>query len=220
VEKAAVLVKNFSRSIHQIHDMLEKFQPRLYSDLYTNGFFTIFKSRDHLGRQIIVSRIAKWDPKAFNFDQVASAAMMVFSFTVGESAETQRKGVVFINDLSGFGMQHVRAIKPGRLTQLVGLMNDGSPGRIKGVHLIFHPKIFGLIYQLAKPFLKEKLAKRIHFHGDDLSSLHKHLSVQSLPISMGGLLEESEAVDQPLIDKLLQANTIHKQLQTYSVPTH
>jgi len=220
VEKAAVLVKNFSHSVKQIYDMLDKFQPKFYKDLYHNGTFSVFNARDHLGRKVVISRLGQWDPKVYDFDQIASAAMLMFSFVVGESAETQRNGVVFINDLSGFGMQHVKAMKPGRLTQLVRLMNDGSPGRIKGVHMIFHPRIFGMIYQLAKPFLKEKLAKRIHFHGDSWSSLHKHFSVQSLPISFGGLLEESTAVDDTLIEKLLESHNIHKQLKTFHVPSH
>jgi len=220
VEKAVILIKNFSRSVFQLYDMLDKFQPKFYKDLYNSGAFTVLSGRDHLGRKVLLSRIAKWDPKVFDFEQFASAAMLIFSFSVGESAETQRKGVVFINDLTGFGMQHVKAIKPGRLTQLVGLLNDGSPGRIKGVHMIFHPKIFGMIYHLAKPFLKEKLSKRIHFHGDDLSSLHKHIGVQNLPISLGGLLPESASVDHPIIEKLLETNTIHKQLKAHHVPTH
>lgn len=215
-------VKNFAKSIDVLHDIIEKFQPRLYKDLFLNGAFTVLKSRDHLGRQVIVSRIgtallllqldnfcfylnrktilfcinffvAKWDPKGFDFDEAACAAMLLFSFTVGQSVETQRQGIVFVHDLTGFGMQHVKAIKPGRLTQLVGLMQvqittdpylkalfvtfkiilclklislsdgmqDGSPGRIKGIHMVFHPKIFGMIYQLVKPFLKEKLSSRV-----------------------------------------------------------
>lgn len=48
--------------------------------------------------------------------------MLLFSYTVGLSADTQRKGIVFVHDLSGFGMQHVKAIKPGRLTRLIDLM--------------------------------------------------------------------------------------------------
>lgn len=66
--------------------------------------------------------VAKWDPKVFDFDDIASASMLMFSFSIGESIETQRKGVVFVNDLSGFSLHHVRAIKPSRLTQLVRLM--------------------------------------------------------------------------------------------------
>lgn len=64
----------------------------------------------------------KWDPKSYDFDEAACASMLLFSYVVGQSAETQRKGIVFVHDLSGFGMQHVKAIKASRLKQLVGLM--------------------------------------------------------------------------------------------------
>jgi retinaldehyde-binding protein 1 len=220
VEKAAKLVRNFAKSTHALHDILEKFQPKFYKDLFMNGVFTVLNTRDQFGRQVIISRVGRWDPKAFDFDEAACAAMLLFSYTVGLSAETQRKGIVFVHDLSGFGMQHVKAIKPGRLTRLIDLMQDGSPGRIKGIHMIFHPKIFGLIYQLVKPFLREKLSKRVHFHGDDLTSLHKHLGMEILPKSLGGLKPEADCVDLPLLNKLICEQTIHKEMMNYGCPTY
>ncbi|CAL8141813.1 unnamed protein product [Orchesella dallaii] len=210
VDKASKLVKNFSRSTNQLHDILEKFQPKLYKDLYLNGLFTVLRSRDALGRQVLLFRLGKVDPKAFDFDETSCAAMLMFSYVVGQSIETQRKGIVFVHDLSGFGIQHAKSVRPGRLTQLIGLMQDGSPGRIKGVHLIFHPKMFGVIYHIVKPFLKEKLSKRIHFHGDDLTSLHKHLNPEILPKSLGGIHDEKYAYDLPLVHKLIREETIHK----------
>lgn len=89
--------------------------------------------------------------------------MLLFGYTIAESAETQRNGVVFVYDLTGFGIRHVKAMKPSRLTQLVRMMQDGAPGKIKGIHLVFHPRVFGAIYQLVKPFLKEKITKRVLF---------------------------------------------------------
>ncbi|ODM87993.1 Alpha-tocopherol transfer protein [Orchesella cincta] len=219
VDKASKLVKNFARSTHQLRDILEKFQPKFYKELYLNGLFTVLRSRDALGRQVLIFRLGKVDPKAFDFDETSCAAMLLFSYVVGQSLETQRKGIIFVHDLTGFGIQHVKSVKPGRLTQLIGLMQDGSPGRIKGVHLIFHPKVFGLIYHIVKPFLKEKLAKRIHFHGDDLTSLHKYLNPETLPKSLGGIHEDSQCYDLPLLHKLIREETIHKELQAYSVPS-
>lgn len=71
-----------------------------------------------------------WDPKVHDFDEAACAGMLLFSFAVGQSTETQRKGIVFVHDLSGFGMQHVKAVKPGRLTQIVGLMQVRFTGSV------------------------------------------------------------------------------------------
>lgn len=218
VEKASKLLKNFAKSTQQLEDMLDKFQPKFYRDLFLNGYISVLSSRDSLGRQILTSRVGKWDPKVYDFDDAACAAMLLFSYIVGQSAETQRKGVIFVHDLRGFGLQHVRAVKPGRLTQLVSLMQDGSPGRIKGVHFIFHPRLFSFIYQLVKPFLKEKLAKRIHFHGDDLGSLHKQLRPEILPKFLGGHKDDSQCYDLPMINKLLQEDSIHKQLRAHSIP--
>jgi hypothetical protein len=218
VEKATNLVNNFSKSTLALNDLTDKFRPKLYKDLFLSGAFTVLNSRDSFGRQIIVSRIGKWDPKSYDFDEAACAAMLLFSYAVGQSTETQRKGIVFVHDLSGFGMSHVKAIKAGRLKQLVSLMQDGSPGRIKGVHMIFHPKVFGLIYSVIRPFLKEKLSKRVHFH-DGAASLHKHIDVDILPKSLGGLLLENECVDLPLLHKLIKEDNIHKELQAFTVPS-
>lgn len=168
--------------------------------------------------------------------------MLLFGYIIAKSVETQRNGVVFVYDLTGFGLRHVKAVKPARLIQLVRMMQDGAPGKIKGIHLVFHPRVFGAIYQLVKPLLKEKITKRVnfhfisvhnvirlfmlsvtlvvvscviffikvHFHGDDLSSLHQFLSPGILTTSLGGLKTESEGMDIALLEKLMCEDTIHK----------
>lgn len=90
--------------------------------------------------------------------------MLLFGYIIAKSVETQRNGVVFVYDLTGFGLRHVKAVKPARLIQLVRMMQDGAPGKIKGIHLVYHPRVFGAIYQLVKPLLKEKITKRVNFH--------------------------------------------------------
>lgn len=51
-------------------------------------------------------------------------------------------------------------------------------------------------------FLPNKLRKRIHLHSSPSNSLHDFLSPDILPKSLGGILEEEEAVDRFLIDSL------------------
>lgn len=43
-----------------------------------------------------------------------------------------------------------------------------------------------------KPFVKEKLKKRMFFHGTNMSSLHTHIPASNLPKNYGG--------EQPEID--------------------
>lgn len=59
IKKTAKLVKNVARSMEALHDMLDKFQPKLYKTLYLNGTFTVLSTRDDKGRQVLVNRMGK-----------------------------------------------------------------------------------------------------------------------------------------------------------------
>lgn len=45
-----------------------------------------------------------------------------------------------------------------------------------------------MVFQLFKPFLKDKLKSRIIFHGTDRDSLHQYISPKCLPKQYGGTL--------------------------------
>jgi len=77
------------------------------------------------------------------------------------------------------------------LIQIIYLIfKDSVPLRIKGIQIINQPKIFNIVFQLFKPFLREKLRSRIIFHGTDRESLHKHIAPEHLPQCYGGLVKE------------------------------
>lgn len=219
VENAAKLINGHHKSTLNLYDMIKAFDSVACRDIYFDGIMTVLKSRDGHGRKVIVLRVGKWNPKQFDFDQFASAGMLLFNFVNGFSPKTSRKGIIFIHDMTNFGLQHVKAMKISRLTALISAMQDGAPGRIKETHIIFHPRIFGVVYQCIKPFLKEKMAKRMQLHGDDLSSLHNNVNPDILPISLGGKLEDDKAVDDHLLKKLLEDGTTHKEILTYGLPT-
>lgn len=46
-----------------------------------------------------------------------------------------------------------------------------------------------MVFALFKPFLTEKLRKRIIFHGTDRKSLHKYISPKHLSKEFGGTLD-------------------------------
>lgn len=64
--------------------------------------------------------------------------------------------------------------------------------RVKGVHIVNQPYIFNMLFAIFKPFLREKLRSRIHFHGFNLSSLQQHINPAALRKRHGGLLPEPE----------------------------
>lgn len=40
-------------------------------------------------------------------------------------------------------------------------LQDAFPARIKGLHIVNEPSIFGTVFAVVKPFLKEKTVKRV-----------------------------------------------------------
>ena len=52
------------------------------------------------------------------------------------------------------------------------------------------PLLFNMVWQMLKPFVKEKLKKRMFFHGDKMSSLHVYIPASHLPKNYGGNLPE------------------------------
>ena len=58
------------------------------------------------------------------------------------------------------------------------------------VHMVKEPFLFNMVWQMFKPLVREKLKKRMFFHGSKMSSLHKHLAPTHLPKNYGGELPE------------------------------
>lgn len=52
------------------------------------------------------------------------------------------------------------------------------------------PFLFDIVWRMFKPFTREKLRKRMFFHGSKMNSLHSHLNPSHLPKNYGGELPE------------------------------
>lgn len=103
--------------------------------------------------------------------------------------ETQVHGAVVIFDMDGLSLQQVWQFTPAFARRIVEFLQEAMPIRLKALHIINQPKIFNMVFQLFKPFLKEKLRGRIYFHGNDMASFHKHMSPEVLPKTYGGTLD-------------------------------
>jgi len=77
------------------------------------------------------------------------------------------------------------------------------PLRIKSIHIMNPPMLFWSVYKIGQRFMKEKIRNRIHFHYNN-ESLHKHFEKEFLPLSLGGDLDEDEAIDRTVTDELIK----------------
>lgn len=75
--------------------------------------------------------------------------------------ETQIAGIVVLLDMGGLSLQHVKFFTPYYAKKLVELVQDTFPLRFKGFHIVNEPFYFDAIMAVLKPFLKDKIRKRV-----------------------------------------------------------
>lgn len=67
--------------------------------------------------------------------------------------------------------------------------------KIKAIHIVYQSWIFDMMFNIFKPFLDERMKKRIFFHGDDMESLHQHIDPKHLPKKYGGVHEDYDYME-------------------------
>ncbi|CAG2056398.1 unnamed protein product [Timema podura] len=129
--------------------------------------------------------------------------------------ESQICGAVVVFDMDGLSLQQVWQFTPPFAKRIVDWLQDSIPLRIKGIHIINQPYIFNMVFQLFKPFLREKLRSRIIFHGTDRDSLHNHLSPKCLPECYGGTLEIARITGPQWLQLLILLDKEYEVINSY-----
>ncbi|XP_011505202.1 PREDICTED: clavesin-1 [Ceratosolen solmsi marchali] len=155
-----------------------------------NNVVNVMKNRDHKRRRVLLVNSGKsWDPSRVSADQMFRIFYLIHEAAILEP-ETQVHGVVVIMDFDGLSMKQVLGLTPSFSMRLLSFIQDAMPLRLKEVHIVKEPFLFNMVWQMFKPFVREKLKKRMFFHGSKMSSLHKHLAPSHLPKNYGGELPE------------------------------
>ncbi|XP_061390239.1 alpha-tocopherol transfer protein-like [Musca vetustissima] len=112
-----------------------------------------------------------WNHKKFNLDSLLQSFILQCEYFRAEP-ETQISGIVIILELDGLTLQKVIRDTPMFLKSLFTFIQEGMGIRLKAYHIVKNPKVFDMIFAFAKPMIQEKMYKRIHFHGSDMSSAY------------------------------------------------
>ncbi|XP_028137300.1 alpha-tocopherol transfer protein-like [Diabrotica virgifera virgifera] len=146
---------------------------------------TMLSSRDQLGRRVYIIRVDNFDSTKVTIDDVFRTNVLALEQVVRE-AETQVAGIVVILDMAGLSLQHAKFFTPYYAKKMVELVQETFPLRFKGFHIVNEPFYFDAVVAVLKPFLKDKIRKRIILHGSDLSSLQAFIPTEILPSEFGG----------------------------------
>ncbi|XP_055596163.1 clavesin-1-like [Uranotaenia lowii] len=168
--------------MHNLHPEDEKLS------FVDHSVVNVLVNRDQKGRRILVVNCGKaWDPKAVTPEKMFRMLLMVQMISQLE-VSTQINGVVIIMDFEGLSLKQVKALTPSFSKLLLTFIQEAIPLRLKEFHVIKQPFIFNMVWTLFKPFIGDKLRKRLEFHGSDMKKLHKYVDPAYLPKNYGGEL--------------------------------
>lgn len=150
-----------------------------------DGLPGVLAERDPCGRPVIVLLASNWDHSRYDVRTVYQAVLLTLERLVEDEA-VQAAGVVAILDWSNFPARLTTSLTPKLLRLMLDGLQDAFPLRLGAMHLVNQPWYVDAALGLARPFLKEKLRSRIHFHGNNLATLHAQVPARLLPAELGG----------------------------------
>jgi hypothetical protein len=75
--------------------------------------------------------------------------------------EVQIGGLSVLLDMSGVGLQHARYLTPHLAKRTVEVVQEAFPMRFKSFHILHEPFYMDAILSILKPFLKDKIRRRV-----------------------------------------------------------
>lgn len=192
-ESALELLKRIADFKEKNSILLQDLMPRDEEEALTkHNIINVLKTTDHKNRRVLIMNCGKvWDPSKVTCDQIFRMLYLINLLAIQEP-ETQIFGSVVIMDFDGLSMKQVMGLTPTFSLRLLTFIQDAMPMRLKEVHFVKQPFLFNMVWQMFKPFVRDKLKKRMFFHGTKMSSLHSHIPPSHLPKNYGG--------EQPEID--------------------
>ncbi|XP_072744855.1 clavesin-2 [Anoplolepis gracilipes] len=186
-EQAAALIAAYQAQITHRQDIfgnLTARDPALQRALRA-GIPGVLPARDRRGRCVLIILASQWDPIAVPALSVQRAMFLVLEILI-QDPRNQQSGFVVVVDWSEFSLRQGSALGAAALRNLIAALRGRFPARFKAIHFLSAPLYVQATLAVVKPFLDEKTRNKIYLHGNNLSTLHKHLPTDILPAELGG----------------------------------
>ncbi|GLV42471.1 uncharacterized protein CBL_03208 [Carabus blaptoides fortunei] len=209
------LMKRFYRFKQKHPKYSENLTPSAMKYAISHGIATFLPNRDKGGCRIMIVQIGtRWNPKEVKLIDLFRCIMMFIEIAMAEPL-TQLSGVQVIFDMKDLTMSQVCQFGPSFAAHLLEWVQECIPLRLKGIHIVNEPRIFNLLFAIFKPFMHDKLRKRIIFHGTTRDKLVESFGIEYIPNSYGGNADVPEISGQLLAelmcyyeDDFIKASTI------------
>jgi len=185
---------------------LKQKSPALFDDVLPSNVRHVFElelvklipKRDRNGSRILWIEVGKkWKPALCSLNDLFRAIQVAIAASMVEPA-TQICGGMCIFDFEGLSLNHVMQFTPSFAATVLQWVQETLSLRLKAIHIVNNSYLFNMLFAIFKPFIREKLRKRIIFHGKDLKNLRQQLGVECLPSRYGGQIDIPEGTGTAL----------------------
>ncbi|XP_042896473.1 alpha-tocopherol transfer protein-like [Parasteatoda tepidariorum] len=192
VKKAFITLKNYHDFKNRYSGTITDRTPSKLKNVLEMDCVFLTPKRGPNGEGVAIVFLGKFDIENLSAFELYAATFLCADIGI-ETEASQVCGGALIFDFQGITLNKLRHFSnPSYLACLVRGIQNCFPYRIPGFHMVHEPSYFSMTYSIVKPMLSKKLKERVHFHGNDLSSLHKFYPPEILPKELGGHLGEKE----------------------------
>ncbi|XP_075984069.1 alpha-tocopherol transfer protein-like [Anticarsia gemmatalis] len=152
------------------------------------------------GRRVTICRGLDKNLDTDQLNDAFKITMMVGDVRLREETEGVA-GDIYVLDASIVAPSHLGRLSPSALKKYFICVQEAYPVKLKEVHVINASPLIDALYNIIKPFLKEKMRKRIMFH-KDYTALHKYVPKELLPCDYGGTGLPLDDINKAWYEKL------------------
>lgn len=102
----------------------------------------------------------KCDPYKVPVEHVFRSNVLALEDAIRDP-EVQIGGLVVLLDMAGLGFAHARYLSPHLAKRTVEVVQEAFPMRFKAFHVLHEPFYMDAILSVLKPFLKDKIRRRV-----------------------------------------------------------
>lgn len=154
--------------------------------------------------KLFVYRFADPDSDKFNMADAVKAFYMISDARMLHDTELP-DGEVPIFDASGFSLRHLAKVSLHLAKKYLVYSQEAHPVRLKQIHVLNAPPVFDRLMQLFRPFIKSEIAKMIHFHQTNSTTLYDFIPRELLPEELGGTVGKLKKFKDEYIEKVMQS---------------